>query len=361
MMKEQLKAFLTLEGYTTVVSNLPEFLVFLKKEYRHVNAIFIMDMNKETVYTREKYDSVYSSACRLLEKNGMHEMHIMTVVISDNPEDAGEMSQHDKYAWIINRETKELIIEENKVEDFYGLKAMLELFLRQPEAASQQIRETKESILIELKEQEKKLIKSIYVPWVAYVIVALNIVVYIVCTSVGQVVYNIGGMSVATVIGDGQWYRLLTCMFIHSDFTHLFNNMLILYLLGNMVEERLGRWQFALAYFACGVIAGAVSLWIMYFGGADAISIGSSGGVYGIFGLALVMELTTINWRRISFYTIRRLILIFLCVGVSLYVDSQIAGIDYQAHVGGLCMGAMIGMAWYFKQLRKTGERTNEN
>ncbi len=361
MMKEQLKAFLTLEGYTTVISNLPEFLVFLKKEYRHVSVIYVMDINQEAAYNREKYDSVYSSACKLLEKNDIKEMHILTVVICDNPEAAGEICRHDKYAWLINRTEKKLIIEENKAQDFYGLKAMLELFLRQPEAALQQIREAKESILIELKEQEKKLIKSIYVPWMAYVIVALNIVVYIVCTSMGQVVYNIGGMSAATVIGEGQWYRLLTCMFLHNDFTHLFNNMLILYLLGNIVEERFGRWQFAMAYFACGVFAGMVSLWLMYSGGVDAISIGSSGGVYGIFGLALVMELTTINWRRISFYTIRRLLLIVLCIGAALYVDSQIAGIDYATHVGGLCIGAIMGMAWYFKQLRKTGERTNEN
>ena len=58
MMKEQLKAFLTLEGYTAVVSNLPEFLVFLKKEYRHVSVIYIMDVDKENFYTQERYDSV---------------------------------------------------------------------------------------------------------------------------------------------------------------------------------------------------------------------------------------------------------------------------------------------------------------
>ena len=78
-------------------------------------------------------------------------------------------------------------------------------------------------------------------------------------------------------------------------------------------------------------------------------------------GRSVLMEFTTIHWRRISFRTISRVILILLCIVVSVYVDSQIPGNNYEAHVGGLCLGAMIGMAWYFKQLRKTREKRYEN
>jgi len=50
-----------------------------------------------------------------------------------------------------------------------------------------------------------------------------------------------------------------------------------------------------------------------------------------------------------------------LCIGVSLYVDSRTAGIDYEAHVSGLCMGAIIGMTWYFNQLRKKRMKKHES
>lgn len=360
-MKEQLKAFLGLEGYTTVVSNLPEFLVFLKKEYRHVSVIFVMELDDNSGFTKERYQSVYDSACNLLEKNGITEMHILTVVISGNEEHALEVCKDDNYAWVINRTEKKLVIEDNKAADFYGMKATFEEFLEEPEAASIQIKEVEERVLNELKAQEKKLLQKIYIPWVAYSLVAINIVVYILCTSTGELLYNIGGMSVATVLGDGQWYRIITSMFIHGDVAHIFNNMLILYLLGNMVEQRLGRWQFLIYYFICGVVAGLISLGAKYFSGMDANSIGASGAVYGIFGIALVTELATINWRRVSYYTLRRMILVFVCIAISLYVDAQMVGIDYEAHVGGLCMGAMIGMAWYFNRLRKKREKKNES
>lgn len=360
-MKEQLKAFLALEGYTTVTSNLPEFLVFLKKEYRHVSVVYVMELEEGSTFTTERYNSVYESAGKLLEKNGITEMHILTVIISDNPEHALEVCHEDRYAWVINRVEKQLVIGEDKVEDFYGMKASFEKFLQAPEAASKEIEETKEKVLTELKEQERKLLRTIYVPWVAYVLVAINIVVYIVCTATGELLYNVGGMSVATVIGDGQWYRILTSMFLHGDITHIFNNMLILYLLGNMVEQRIGRWQFATSYFICGIVAGLISLGAKYFSGMDANSIGASGAVYGIFGIALVTELTTINWRRINLFTVQRLLLVILCIGVSLYVDSRTAGIDYEAHVSGLCMGAIIGMTWYFNQLRKKRMKKHES
>lgn len=360
-MKEQLKAFLALEGYTTVTSNLPEFLVFLKKEYRHVSVIYVMELEEGSTFSTERYKSVYESAGKLLEKNGITEMHILTVLISDNQEHALEVCREDRYAWVINRAEKTLIIEENKAEDFYGMKASFGKFLESPDAAALQMKEAEEKVLTELKEREKILLQKIYIPWVAYVLVALNIVAYIVCTSTGELLYNMGGMSVATVIGDGQWYRILTAMFLHGDVAHIFNNMLILYLLGNMVEQRLGRWKFGISYFICGIVAGFISLGAKYYSGMDANSIGASGAVYGIFGIALVTEFVTINWRRVSLFTIRRMVLVILCIGVSLYVDAQTAGIDFEAHVGGLCMGAIIGMIWYIVQLRKKREKKHEN
>ena len=359
-MKEQLKAFLALEGYTTVTSNLPEFLVFLKKEYRHVNVIYVIELEEGSTFSQERYQSVYDSACKLLEKNEIAEMHILTVLITDYPQHAAEVCMDDRYAWMIDRANRTLIIGEDKAVDFYGMKSALERFLKAPEAASVEIAETREKVLTELRAKEKELIKAIYVPWAAYVLVAINIVVYIVCTSTGNLLYNIGDRSVTDVVYNGQWYRVLTSLFLHRDVTHLFYNVLLLYLLGNMVEQRLGRWQFAMSYLGCGIFAGLMSLGLNYCRGIDVSNVGASGAVYGIFGIALISEFASIHWRRVSYFTIRRIVLVLICVGVSLYIDAQTAGIDYVVHVGGLCLGAVIGMIWYLNLLRKKKEKEHE-
>lgn len=359
-MREELKAFLVLEGYSAVTSNLPEFLVFLKKEYRHVSVIFVMELEEGSTFTSERYKAVYESACKLLEKNGITEMHILTILITDDVNLASEACKEDKNAWIINRGEKTLIIEEDKVVDFYGMKSVFQRFLQNPEAAKIKIQETEEKILNDIRERNKASLRIIFIPWGAYALVAINIVVYIVCTSTGDLLYNMGEVSVANTVYGGQWYRVITSMFLHGNLSHIFNNMLILYLLGNMVEERLGRWKFLLSYFVCGIVAGLISLGAKYFSGIDANSIGASGAVYGIFGIALVTEFATINWKKVSAATVRRVILVLVCIAISLYVDAKTSGIDYEAHVGGLCMGAMIGMAWYFTWLRKMREKKNE-
>ena len=115
-----------------------------------------------------------------------------------------------------------------------------------------------------------------------------------------------------------------------------------------------------MSYLGCGIVAGLMSLGLNYYRGIDASNVGASGAVYGIFGIALISEIATINWRRVSYFTIRRIVLVLICVGVSLYIDAQTAGIDYVAHVGGLCVGAVIGMIWYFNLLRKKKEKKHE-
>lgn len=360
-MKEQLKAFLAMEGYTPVESNLPEFLVFLKKEYRHVSVLFVIELEDGSTFTTERYQSVYESACKLLEKDGVTEMHILTLLIADNPELALEVSREDKYAWIIHREKRALIIEEGKAQDFYGLKAVFERFLQNPDEARQKIQEAEEFVLRQLKEQEKKYNPKPYIPWVACCLVAINIVIYIVCTSTGDLLYTIGEMSLMKTLGEGQWYRVVTSMFLHGNLSHLLNNMLILYLLGNMIEERIGRWKFGAYYFLCGIVAGLVSLTAKYFTGIDANSIGASGAVYGIFGIALITELVSIDWRHVQGSTLYRMLLVMLCMIVSLYTDARMEMVDYEAHVGGLSMGILIGALWYLNQFRKKRKNKHED
>lgn len=360
-MKEQLKAFLTLEGYSPITSNLPEFLVFLKKEYRHVTVIFVMELEYDSTCTAERYRTVWDSAYKLLEKNGLTDMHIITLVISSNVEHALEISKGDKYAWVINRDEKNLIISEGKTIDFYGMKSTLERFLQNPESASRRIMDIEEQVIQTINEKQKELRKKIYVPWVAFSLIALNVVVYLLCTQTGNLLYNMGELNLKHIVEDGQWYRIFTSMFLHMNLSHLFNNMLILYLLGNMIEKKLGRVQFLMYYLICGFAGALVSLGHKLFSGLEIGSIGASGAVYGIFGIALVIEIFSINWKRFNWSIIYRFLMIFLCIAISFYIDVNASNVDYEAHVGGICTGFLIGLVWCLITHRRIKERKHED
>ena len=358
-MKEKLRAFLALEGYAPISSNLPEFEVYLKKEYRHVTVLFVMELENNSTCTIERYQSVRDSARELLKKNGLENMHILTLIISDNVQHALGISSRDKYAWVIERQEKKLLIADDKVVDFYGMKRMLERFLADTEDAVKRIKAIEEEVIDTIIAKNEK--QKSYVPWIAIALVALNIVIFILCTMTGELLYNIGDLNALSVLKNGQWYRIITGMFLHANISHLFNNMLILYLLGNLIEKRLGRLQFFISYFVCGIIASVVSLVFKWQSGNEIGSVGASGAVYGMFGIALIMEIAFVNWKRINLYTIEKLVLVFAFLIISFYIDSQLAGVDYHAHVGGICTGFVIGMIWWFISRRQLKEKKHEN
>ncbi len=91
-------------------------------------------------------------------------------------------------------------------------------------------------------------------PIVTKVIIGLNVAVYLVMVATGGdisggsgPVYN-EGATFGPLIASGEWYRLVSGSFLHSGFLHLAMNMLLLWLLGQVLEPALGRAQFALVY-----------------------------------------------------------------------------------------------------------------
>lgn len=359
-MKEQLKDFLRLEGYMALGSNLPEFMVFLKKEYRHTEVIFVIELEDNTTCTQERYKSVWDSAYRLLQEKGLVEMHILTIVIAGNLEHAFDMCSNDKYAWIICRNPNRLVIEENKVADFYGLKNKLEVFLKSPEAATQTILDIEKGIEKELQRRKRLAIKTIYVPWVAYILCAINIVVWIVCTDTGNLLYNMGELSLSAVSENNQWYRLITCMFLHGNFMHLCSNMLILYLLGNLLEKRLGHWAFLIYYLTGGIFASCISLITKYNMSLEVPSIGASGAIYTLFVMAWILEFTQVNWKNLRGATVMRLLVIVLLVIINIYTDMQMGNVDYYAHLGGMFAGLIFGISHCIFTWKRKKEMGNE-
>ncbi|MEW6730137.1 MAG: rhomboid family intramembrane serine protease [Acidobacteriota bacterium] len=92
----------------------------------------------------------------------------------------------------------------------------------------------------------------------------------------------------STVPAQLALYRpLLTSMFLHGGWLHLLGNMLYLWIFGDNIEDRLGRWRFLLFYLACGILAACAHL-IMN-SQSEVPSVGASGAVSGVLGAYLLL------------------------------------------------------------------------
>jgi membrane associated rhomboid family serine protease/Tfp pilus assembly protein PilF len=137
---------------------------------------------------------------------------------------------------------------------------------------------------------------------------------------------------------SGQWWRLLTCVFIHAGLLHIAFNMWCLWDLGRLAESLYGHWTFAALYLICGVSASLGSiLW-----NPSVLSVGASGAIFGIVGALIAsFYLGEFSLPRTALGGTLRSLLIF--TGYNLFFGAVIARTDNAAHIGGLVMGLILG------------------
>lgn len=139
-----------------------------------------------------------------------------------------------------------------------------------------------------------------------------------------------------TYVAQGEIWRLLTSLFLHSGFVHIAFNMVALYFLGTLAESAFGGWRFFALYALSGLSGG---LALLYFGGFDQAAVGASGAIFGLLGSVLGYSLRqgTFSWQN----PLIRQLLILLAINV--WLGLSIQNISNTAHMGGLVGGFIFG------------------
>ncbi len=143
-------------------------------------------------------------------------------------------------------------------------------------------------------------------------------------------------------IAQGEWWRLVTAMFLHVGLLHIAFNLYVLYLVGIPVEQALGRWRYVALYLLSGLGGAAASYALTSpFSAGE----GASGAIFGLFAAWWVIT------RRAGGDTRSVTVLI----GLNLVLSFVIPGIGYWAHLGGLATGTVLALAFaYAPRARRT-------
>ncbi|NLX96691.1 MAG: rhomboid family intramembrane serine protease [Rhodopirellula sp.] len=145
---------------------------------------------------------------------------------------------------------------------------------------------------------------------------------------------NFGPMTL-----NGQWWRLVTSMFLHGGIVHLAMNMFFLWYIGRLVERLVGNVGFLVLYFVSGIAGSMTSLaWK-----PEVFSVGASGAIFGVLGALLGF----IILRRDSipdtvFGQLRHSVLAL--IGYNVLFGMMVPGIDMAAHAGGFIAGFLCGL-----------------
>ena len=182
---------------------------------------------------------------------------------------------------------------------------------------------------------------------VTNIIVGLNVAVFILMGFLGagwiQVAsmkpYILYGANQGALTTDGEWWRLLTSMFMHYGILHLLFNMWALYQAGHFLEKLLGRLPYALTYLGSGLAGGFASIaWH-----TDPIwSAGASGAVFGVYGAIVGYLLREKQGLPKSIYqSLLKSSLTF--AGYNILFGAANSSIDNSAHLGGVLGGVALG------------------
>ena len=182
--------------------------------------------------------------------------------------------------------------------------------------------------------------------FVTPVLVDLNLALFIIMVAFGANVLRPDnedllkwGANLRPLTLHNEWWRLITCCFLHIGVFHLAMNMYALIYIGVLLEPLLGKLRFVSTYILTGIVASTASLAVH----PNTISAGASGAIFGLYGMFLALLTTDVidKSRRDTLF-----ISIGLFVAYNL-MNGTNAGIDNAAHIGGLLSGFVFGYAFY--------------
>ncbi len=172
--------------------------------------------------------------------------------------------------------------------------------------------------------------------YLSHILIAINIVVFAIMWLIDpkistQTLANFGA-KVNFLLVDGQWYRLITPMFLHVDFFHLLFNCMALAAFGTETELIFGKKKFLVIYFVSG-LAGSIGSFIF----SSGVSAGASGAIFGLIGANIYLY--TLN-REVYKKVFGNSVLVLLVINLIYGITNPL--IDDSAHIAGLIGGFMI-------------------
>lgn len=166
-----------------------------------------------------------------------------------------------------------------------------------------------------------------------------------------EVLRGFGAKQNELIVAHYQYWRLITSIFIHIGFIHLFLNNYALWIIGQEIEQIYGSARFVFLYLVTGVI-GSVGSYVF---NPEATSAGASGAIFGLFG---VMATFAFKYRKEIPKTLSRDIMrrVLPIIAINLAFGFSVKIVDNAAHIGGLLAGIALALAVHY--MRPDEKRT---
>jgi len=145
----------------------------------------------------------------------------------------------------------------------------------------------------------------------------------------------------------GQWWRIVTSIFLHSGIPHLLVNMIALWILGDVIENKIGKQKFLTLFLVSGIISALCTMFVI--NGA----VGASGSIYGIIGIMIIIFIKDYKYIKSKMTMIKWLFLVSYLTLPNLSGTANLI-----AHVIGFFLGILFGLLYKLKYMESVQNET---
>lgn len=334
-------------GYRKLIINARNIEVFYKLGEDRDFGIILFFMPQGTEWSQEQCTHIEQQLRSKLQSNEKQSLEMITFLITKEPERVRPIYGANDHTGVIDLREYRLLLFEGMTQDklgiYKGLEQRIESLRQSQGQEIQQMTQVHQSKLT-LKNRIKKF------GLVNLALVIINIAVYVILNLAGwqDKVLEWGSLFWYAIDKNGEYYRVVTSMFLHRDLEHLFYNMLTLGAIGSTLEKNIGKVKYLFIYLLSGIVAGLLSMSYNMEKELYIRSIGASGAIFGVIGALLLIVL--INKGRVDNLGKRQMLLF---VALSLYGGFTSQGVDNVAHVGGLIAGIILAFIVYRKPKKR--------
>lgn len=202
-------------------------------------------------------------------------------------------------------------------------------------------------------------------PYINYSLITLNVIIFIweiIETNfftneskVNAIFFSYG--TIPDLVLQGDFFPLITSMFLHGGIMHIIGNMVFLHIFGDNIEDRFGHFKYLILYLFWGIVAGIIhSFYAVSVGSGSIPAVGASGAISGVLGAYLILFpkakiftvitaffITTVRIPAIAY------IPLWFILQIIFSIINPSGGVAYLAHIGGFVVG--VGTSFIAKKL----------
>lgn len=187
-------------------------------------------------------------------------------------------------------------------------------------------------------------------PYISYGLIIINVLIFLICNILNIHEFILDSFCLhGPSVRNGEYYRIITSIFLHADIFHLFFNCYSLYIIGPEVESYLGKIRFIAIYLFAGLFGSLLSITL-----GNYASVGASGAIFGLMGALLYFGY---HYRTYLGQTLKSQIIPLIIF--NLIYGFIVTGIDNFAHIGGLVGGFLTTAAVGVKEKESKTEQIN--